>query len=362
MSGAFRHGIYINEVSTNLISLSKQTTGLTMVIGTAPIHLASEPAAVNEPVLCESYQEAVRRLGYSSETSKYTLCEAMEVLFGLYNVGPVVFVNVLDPARHKQTATETATMNAQGVGEVTLSDLDVSRTVIKLGNEELPADWTYLGNDKWQFATGKTSTKEQSVTLTCSKVDAGAVTSADVIGGVDATTGKATGLELVTEVYPRFGMTIGQIIAPKWSSTTPGVAMAMAAKARSINGHFSALALADLPAVATTGYAGAITAKNSNYTQESLVVCYPQVSYGGQVQYLSTHLAGVLSRTAQNDDDIPYRSPGNQTLYIDGMVNGDGTDNYFGWTAANELNSAGIVTVLRQNGWRVWGDRTSIYP
>ena len=133
------------------------------------------------------------------------------MLFGLYNVGPVVFVNVLDPARHKQTATETATMSAQGVGELTLSDLDVSRTVIKLGNEELPADWTYLGNDKWQFATGKTSTKEQSVTLTCSKVDAGAVTSADVIGGVDATTGKATGLELVTEVYPRFGMTIGQM-------------------------------------------------------------------------------------------------------------------------------------------------------
>ena len=47
------------------------------------------------------------------------------------------------------------------------------------------------------------------------------VTAADIVGGVDALTGKETGLELVRQIYPRFGMTPGILLAPDGATTPP---------------------------------------------------------------------------------------------------------------------------------------------
>ena len=48
---AFYHGIKTQEVATSVVSPVQTTAGLPVVIGTAPVHLASEPK-VNEPVIC----------------------------------------------------------------------------------------------------------------------------------------------------------------------------------------------------------------------------------------------------------------------------------------------------------------------
>ena len=44
----------------------------------------------------------MKKLGYSADYAKYTLCQSMYASFQLIGVAPVVFVNVLDPKKHKK--------------------------------------------------------------------------------------------------------------------------------------------------------------------------------------------------------------------------------------------------------------------
>lgn len=275
MSDVYKHGIYVTETATDLLTMSRQAAGVTVALGTAPTECA-------EPVLCYTYNEAAEKLGYTTDTATFTLCEAMEVLYGQYNVAPVVFINAYKAGASSDT------------------------------------------------------------------------TKARLCGLSDTT----TGLAFIEEIYPRFGLTVGQIIAPGWSQMKD-VGAKMESKAENINGHFSATAIIDLD---TTIAPSNLSAEKATYKSPQAVVCYPMVSYGGRKQHLSTHVAGLLCKLSASDGDIPYRSPSNQTLYIDGMIKADGSSCYFGQAKANDLNGAGIVTVLRQDGWRCWGNRTAAFP
>lgn len=97
---AYFHGIYANEVPTSLIAPSQVDTGIVVAVGTAPTHLAQKPASVNKPVIAYKYSEAVEQLGYSDDFETYTLCQVMKAQFSLYNMAPVVFINVLDASKH----------------------------------------------------------------------------------------------------------------------------------------------------------------------------------------------------------------------------------------------------------------------
>lgn len=99
---AYKHGVYTSEVATSIIPAVNTTAGLPVVFGTAPIHLATDRAKSNRPILCYSYQEAVEQFGYSKNWQEYTLCEVMYSQFSLYNRSPIVFVNVLDANKHKE--------------------------------------------------------------------------------------------------------------------------------------------------------------------------------------------------------------------------------------------------------------------
>ena len=94
---AFFHGVKASEVPTSIVATVATDSGLPVVFGTAPVHLTEDPTAyVNKPVICYSWKEATQNLGYHPDWDKYTLCEAMYTEFKLYNVKPIVFVNVLD--------------------------------------------------------------------------------------------------------------------------------------------------------------------------------------------------------------------------------------------------------------------------
>mgnify|MGYP001205079628 CR=1 FL=1 len=99
---AYKHGVYTSEVPTSIVPAVNSTAGLPVVFGTAPIHLASNRAEVNKPILCYTYAEAVAAMGYSEDWEKYTLCETIYSQYSLYAVSPTVFVNVLDPKKHKR--------------------------------------------------------------------------------------------------------------------------------------------------------------------------------------------------------------------------------------------------------------------
>ena len=71
---------------------------------------------------------------------------------------------------------------------------------------------------------------QAEVYLTYTKLKPESVSASDVIGGVNAVTGKYTGLELVNQVFPKFRLIPGLIGAPKFSEL-PEVAAVMVAKA-----------------------------------------------------------------------------------------------------------------------------------
>ena len=103
----YKHGVYTSEVPTSIIPAVNTTAGLPVVFGTAPVHLATARAQANRPMLAYSYAEAVAGMGYCKDWKNYTLCEAIYSQFALYNVAPVVLVNVLDPAVHKTAVSDS---------------------------------------------------------------------------------------------------------------------------------------------------------------------------------------------------------------------------------------------------------------
>ena len=87
MSEKYHHGVQVVEEATTDPPVIG-TVGLQVVVGTAPVHMADDPAAVNVPVLCNNMQEARKKLGYSVDFESYTLCQSMYASFLVYAVAP----------------------------------------------------------------------------------------------------------------------------------------------------------------------------------------------------------------------------------------------------------------------------------
>ena len=365
---AYKHGVYVNEIATSLVPPVNVEGCLPVFFGTAPVHLAKNPAKANEPVLCHSYAEAVDALGYSDDWDKYTLCEAIYSQFALYGVAPVVFVNVLDPQQHKVVVTGQSAAVADKKTIVTdavlLDTLEVkdNETVLQTGT-----DYEAAYDEKGQLLITLLSESSHSsvstITFGYTKLTPEAVQASDVIGGVDLETGKYKGLETLNSIFSKLGMVPGMIAAPGWSQQSE-VAAVMAAKVDNINGIFKGVAFVDVDTTVAKKYSEVSAWKNTNnYTSENEAVCWPMTTLGGKKYHLSTHLIGVCGATDSDSDDIPYVSQSNKKLQADGLCLADGTEIELAKENADYLNGQGIVTALNFiGGWKLWGNETGCYP
>jgi len=365
---AYKHGIYGSEVPTSLVPMTEINAGLPVVFGTAPVHLATDRAATNVPVLCYKYSEAVEALGYSDDWEKYTLCEFMKSQFSLFNMAPVVFVNVLDPAKHKEAVADDSVVLTDKKGIIDAEVL-LDTLVVKVSSAGSAltegTDYTAAYNDEDKVVItaldGGALDSASTCTVSYDKVDASKVTASDIVGGVSAA-GKNEGLEVLAEVYPRFRLIPGIILAPGFSHDTE-VAAVMKSKADTINGRFKAIALADIPTATVTKYTDVPAWKTTNnFVDPQLVACWPKVALGGKEYHLSTQLAGVLCQTDAAHNDVPYWSPSNNGLQCDAAQVDADNDVFLDVETAAYLNSQGIVTAINENGWVAWGNRTSAYP
>ncbi|WP_020621011.1 phage tail sheath family protein [Paenibacillus daejeonensis] len=365
---AYNHGVSVIERPTALTPPAS-TGSVPVVIGTAPVNLSQRATApVNEPVLCFSYDEAVAAFGYSNDW-RFTLSEVIYSHFALFAMSPIVLINVLDPATDKTALTgesvsmvnNLAVVAAQGIlgSSVAVKSADGETTYV-LGTDY---DLDYDGDGQLviQRITGGAITgSSATLTVDYEELDPDAVTSADIIGGIDGS-GQPTGLELVNQVFPRFRLLPGMVLAPGYSDD-PGVAAVMVAKAGNINGLFRATAIVDLAADMNYSDAPAWKADNS-YSSPAQIAAYPMVKLGDWTFHLSTQVAGVLAATDAANGDIPYVSPSNQSLRADAAVLADGTPMFLGPEQAAYLNGEGIVTALNfLGGWKAWGNRTAAYP
>ena len=360
---AYRHGVYKSEVPTGLVPPSPSETGLPVIIGTAPIHLGSDEEAlanVNKPKLIYNYAEAVAQFGYSDDWEKYTLCEFIYSQFALFAMSPCVLINVLNPAKHKETVAPALYTIKEG--EVNLGqDVILANGLTFETGTNYTAGTDYSvgydsdGNAIFTVLDGGALASAANVKIGFTRVKPDIVTAADIIGGVNAATGDYEGLELVDAVFPKFGMIPGLLGAPKWSEK-PGVAAVMVAKMENINGLFTGQAVIDIPSDSNGAdrYTEVSEWKNqNNYTASRAIVCWPKVKLDDKVFHLSTQLIGLMNKTDAGNSDVPYESPSNKSLQMNACVNGAGKEITLGLDQANYLNGQGIVTALNfMGGWK----------
>ena len=340
---AYFHGVKAQEVSTSVVAPVSTTAGLPVVFGTAPVHLTADPSAnVNKPVICYTWNEAVKHFGYSADWDKYTLCEAMYSEFKLYAVQPIVFVNVLDPKKHKESVSATEktvpTDKVVNIADSVLLDTLQVKATADGEAATLNKDYTAAYNDDGELVvtiikTGALADAEK-VFVAYDKVDASKVTADDIIGGA-STEGTTKGLELIDTIYTSLSMVPGIIAAPGWSEN-PTVASVMKAKALNIDGLFRCIVLTDVDTAAAKYYADVNEWKNkNNYTGVNQIVCWPCVKNGDAQYHMSTHIMGILGVVDAANDDVPYQSPSNQSMQATGLCLKDGTE-----VARRELNAS----------------------
>ena len=370
----YKHGVYTSEVATSVTSPVQVSAGLPVFIGLAPVNLVADPAAyVNKPLLAYTYAEAVAALGYTDDYENYELCEAMYVLFKLYQVAPVVFINVLDPATHKTAVADASIALTAGMATIDKTGVLLDSLTVKLtqaGQALIKGtDYTVAFNDDHKplitAITGGALAGQTTMYVSYNHLDPTKVVATDIIGGVDATTGAVSGSECIDQVFPKLGLVPGLLAAPGWTEKS-SVAAVLKAKATSINTLFKAMAVCDIDCTAAGAdiYTEVYAWKSdNNYTSEFQINCWPKGVLDSKVFRLSTQLIGLICYTDSKNDDIPYVSPSNQTMQIDGIQNAAGAEIVLGPDQAAYLNGKGIVTATNLMGaWKAWGNRTGIYP
>lgn len=362
----YNHGVRVLEEDMALAVPVSGTAGLQVVIGTAPINLAKDPAEVNEPVVCNSFAECEEKLGYSENFAEYTLCQSMYASTQMFAVAPVVFINVLDPKVHKKDNEEKQYTVANK--QVVLDEMGVmlDSLVVKNGEAELTSGADYLATFN---AEGKAvitllsgSDTASALKVTSTSIDPSKVTKTNIIGGYDAETGAETGIEAVRKVYPKTGMTMGLLLAPGWSQI-PEVAAAMALKCEELNGVFYSECLVDLDTAKATKYTDCKKVKEeSGVADKHQIALWPMVKVGDKTLAFSAVYAAMTAYTDATNDDVPNLSPSNHLLKATATVLKDGTEVYLDQMQANVLNGQGIVTALYDGGWRAWGNNMACYP
>lgn len=373
---AYFHGARASKRGTSISTPVTADSCIHLIVGTAPAHMVD--GKVNEPVYVSSYAEAVEAMGYSDDWKKYDICEEIYTSFKLYQNGPIVIVNVLDPKKHLTGETGATDMRLSGgVLDLPLEALADKVVVKGYSTEDTLTDEYKRGVDYELLYTdevlrleriegGAIASDNATLNIKYNAVDPSKVTKKDIIGGYDINTKKSSGFELVDFIFPKFRVIPTVFLAPNFSHDSE-VAAIMAAKAESINGLFKGVAIIDVDTTEATTYTEAVEWKTKkNIVQPSELLVWPMLTLGGRVFHYSTQLAGLMAKTDADEDlgkETPCESASNKTLQIDGMALADGTEVLLDLTKANYLNSQGIITGLNFIGGFVsWGNETACYP
>lgn len=371
---AVSHGFNLTEATTSVSAPVQVSSGLQIIVGTAPVNqLANPAAAVNTPLYVSTYKEAVAAVGWSSDFAKYTLCEAISANFQVVGTAPIVVINVLDPAnkKHITALDETSVQVNDGVAEIDKVGILLEKLVVKKDDTTLTADVDYIasfnddGTVSLALINGGAGDGATTLTVSGSILDASKVTADDIVGGVNAATGAETGLEVVRQVYPKLSKAPGILLAPRFSKNAQ-VCAALQAKCRKINGLFNAVCFIDLDCSADgaqkyTDVAEQKTKQTATSREAYALWLYVKV---GETVYSGSSMAAAA--TVYNDSqngDRPVASPSNVTIPISAACLEDGTEVLMDQEQGTFLNDLGIATFIRSGtDFVIWGNETAAYP
>lgn len=185
-----------------------------------------------------------------------------------------------------------------------------------------------------------------------------AATTTNVRGGVNSGTGNYEGVHAFLGAESRVGVVPRILIAPGFTHQRTSSANAVVAEMVGIAERLRAVIIADGP---NTTDAAALTYANDFGSPRVFLVDPWVLKVNGEGVVVSAPpspcVAGLI---AKSDNDRGFWwSPSNQT--INGIV---GTTRPVDFTLgdansrANLLNEAGVATIINQDGYRLWGNRT----
>lgn len=362
---SYVHGVYASLGATQHASPAASSS-IPVYIGSAPLHLAAHPATVNEPVLISSWADAIDKLGMAWDFTRYDLSEAVFAHFGRAQaVGPIVAIPVFDPAvmRVEQKVTASVTM-ANGLGYIT--DMDAIPDTIAISGKALGTDFSLTVDVTGGRIAVKdlAGTMSSPVSITYTKADPSKVTAVRVVG--ENSDGNVTGIQALSLVYPLIGVVPSMVCAPRFAGDAD-VYTALSAAAEAVSDKFKCIVLANIPSASGTGARTVETAIAKKAAlgmiQEGTVVCWPMVKISARVIHAAV---AWIVRQMQVDNaagGLPYESASNKVLEdVSGVCFEGDAGTVVTLTAANQLNAAGITTVMCWGGsWRIWGAHSAAY-
>lgn len=195
-----------------------------------------------------------------------------------------------------------------------------------------------------------------------------AATVANVIGGVDGATGKREGIQAFRDAQTVTGVSPMLLIAPTFTSDLPvdpedaggvlknPVAAALEATAASIRAHV-------IVAGPNTTDAKAAAYRDTFGSRRVFIVDPYVKAYAGAVPAIvsqdpAARVAGLIARV--DHEQGFWKSPSNEEIF--GVLGLDRPVDYALGdpnTRANFLNENEVATIIRDEGFRLWGNRTA---
>ncbi len=359
MSDIYSHGAYAIFLPSGITITAKSGT-LPVYFGAAPTHQLMEPySKTGEPLLLESYAQALERTGYSDNWVDFSLGEALHVHFRSgAPIGPIVVVNVFDPATHrKETSTSAEVLFVAGRGRLP-DDLAILST-IAIEGKTLGTDFTAAHEEGGAVVviTDPVGSLSGKIQVTYTQADPFAITEEEMAAAIRKTVG---------QVYELSGKIPTLLAAPGWSENKM-VNDALKEAAAKISGHWDAFVVDDLDTEAYQTIDAAIPQKEAEFrTSASETPCWPMGTDGSRYYHLSTLSIAKMMEVDAANGDIPFETCSNKPIGITGLVVKDGEGGYrpirFDQTEANRLNAAGIRTAIFWGGkYRLWGPHTGAY-
>lgn len=279
-------------------------------------------------------------------------------------------VNIFDPVQHTaqvtdevQTVTNGKTkLSAAPIGTVTIND--------SAGNPvTYIADTDYTLDSFGNFIALSSAIPEGTVLkFTYKKLDAAAITAAQLIGAVDGTTGNRTGMKCWDLSYNLYGFKPKILIAPGYSSMSAIAAelISMATKLRAVCYLDAPYGITVSQAINGRGVAGTI---NFNTSSKRAELLYPHLKWydaatdsNADFPY-SAFKAGIRA-AVDNNEGFWVSDSNHEILGIVGAERNISAGISDAQSDANLLNEKGITTIFNSfgSGIRTWGNRNASFP
>ena len=296
--------------------------------------------------------------------------------FVLFNVGPIVLINVFNPTvGTKAPVANALTSVTNGQAIIVAKDILLSTLLVKhssgtptyVKDTDYTAAYNEAGNVVvTRIPTGAILANVTQLSMSYTQADPATIDKTEIIGGVNATTGKNEGLQAIDDVFPALGIVPGIILAPGYSQD-PAVAAVMSAKAELVNGCFRCVAYVDVDSVTVVKAQDVNAWKNSNnYVSNRMAAFWPRVALDTRQSWMSTQAGALTELVDHANGNVPVESPSNKNLKMNKTVCGSLTtpvDVFFSKPDADMLNGQGIVSAINWiGGWKLWGSNMTVYP